>query len=422
MMMMDASKHISEKSKRRDPSAIRAIMPYTHDKEILSLGAGQPNPATFPFASMSVTLKTGETIEMDDELFSKSLSYDLTGGERSLNAWLRELQVVEHHPPYDFHVAVGSGSQDLLTKALEMAISEGDTVLVEDPTYTGILSFLETQECDLATVKTDALGAIPDSLESVLSNWPTEEGSPRRPHCFYTVPSGGNPTGVSCSLERKKAIYAICSKYDILIIEDDPYYYLQFGEKRIPSYLSIDTEARVLRCDSMSKILSAGIRIGWASGPPALIDRINMHTMVTNLQPSGMPQLVTYSLLMKWGHKGFLEHADRVADFYREKRDEFVECLDRRMKGRAEWSVPDSGMFVWLRLLGGINDSYDLIMTKAIKKKVLAIPGVAFMPHRDKNPYVRVSFSNITKQNMDEALRRLAEVVDDEAAINNIKA
>lgn len=303
-----------------------------------------------------------------------------------------------------------------------MAISEGDTVLVEDPTYTGILSFLETQECDLATVKTDALGAIPDSLESVLSNWPTEEGSPRRPHCFYTVPSGGNPTGVSCSLERKKAIYAICSKYDILIIEDDPYYYLQFGEKRIPSYLSIDAEARVLRCDSMSKILSAGIRIGWASGPPALIDRINMHTMVTNLQPSGMPQLVTYSLLMKWGHKGFLEHAGRVADFYREKRDEFVECLDRRMKGRAEWSVPDSGMFVWLRLLGGINDSYDLIMTKAIKKKVLAIPGVAFMPHRDKNPYVRVSFSNITKQNMDEALRRLAEVVDDEAAINNIKA
>lgn len=304
-----------------------------------------------------------------------------------------------------------------------MLISDGDSLLVEDPTYTGILCFLETVQCDLASVKTDALGIDPESLEHILANWPESNPSGKkdqpRPHCLYTVPSGGNPTGVSATLERKKAIYKICQKYDVIIVEDDAYYYLQFEQERTPSYLSMDVDGRVLRCDSMSKILSSGLRIGWATGPKYFIERMNMHSMVTNLQPSGIPQVMTYSLLEKWGHKGFFEHVDRVADFYREKRDQFLECLDRRMKGRAEWVIPNAGMFVWLRLLGGITDSYDLIMTKALKENVLAIPGVAFRPNKGADSYIRVSYSNITKENMDEALRRLAGVIDKEAALNS---
>lgn len=299
-----------------------------------------------------------------------------------------------------------------------MLIDPGETLIVENPTYTGALAFLENLDCSLVAADTDEFGIIPESLEKILAEWPSEQ---TRPHALYTVPSGGNPTGVSSTFERKKAVYAICSKYDVVIVEDDPYYYLQFGEKRIASYFSIDVDARVIRCDSMSKILSSGLRIGWITGPKALIERVNMHTMVTNLQPAGISQAMASALLEKWGHKGFLEHVDRVADFYREKRDEFVECLDRRMKGRAEWVVPNAGMFVWLRLLGGITDSYDLVMKKAIKENVLAIPGLAFMPYKNKNEYIRVSFSNVTKENMDEALRRLANVIDAEAEANGVK-
>lgn len=305
-----------------------------------------------------------------------------------------------------------------------MMINEGDSILVENPTYTGALSFLETLNCDLADIATDEFGIIPEALEKMLANWPESNPSGKknqpRPHCLYTIPSGGNPTGVSATLERKKAVYKICSKYDILILEDDAYYFLQFTKNRTPSFFSMDVDGRVLRCDSMSKILSSGLRLGWISGPEPLIDRINMHTMVTNLQPSGIPQAMTYGLLEKWGHQGFLDHVTRVADFYAEKRNEFVECLDRRMKGRATWSVPNAGMFVWLRLLGGITDSYDLIMTKALKENVLAIPGLAFMPQKNVNNYVRVSYSNVTKENMDEALRRLANVIDKEAAKNGV--
>lgn len=303
-------------------------------------------------------------------------------------------------------------------------INDGDSILIENPTYTGCLSFLKTLQCDLADVTTDAYGIVPESLEYMLANWPESNPSGKkdqaRPRCLYTIPSGGNPTGATATLERKQAVYNICHKYDVLILEDDAYYYLQYGSERIPSYLSLDVDGRVLRCDSMSKILSAGLRIGWISGPKPLLDCINMHTMVTNLQPSGVPQVMAYQLLEKWGHDGFFNHVDEVAAFYRQKRDEFVECLDRRMKGRAEWVVPNAGMFVWLRLLGGITDSCDLVMKKALKENVLAIPGVAFMPQGEKTEYVRVSFSNVTKENMDEALRRLASVVDQEAVINGV--
>ncbi|ORZ09018.1 pyridoxal phosphate-dependent transferase [Absidia repens] len=417
---MDYSKFISEHSKARNPSSIRALMPYMNLKTVISLGAGQPNAQTFPFAGMTVTLKNGDVLEMDPELFQRCLSYDATAGLKQLQDWLKELQIIEHHPSVEFDLAIGAGSQDLLTKGLEMFINPGDAVLVEDPAYTGALAFLQTQDCDVVGCKTDDGGMIPEAFESLLENWPTSnpygKTDQARPKVLYCHPTAGNPTGVSLSEERKRSIYAICQKYDIMILEDDAYYYLQFDNKRIASYFSLDVDGRVLRCDSMSKILSSGLRIGWVSGPKELIERMNMHTMATNLQPAGIPQLMAYELLHKWGHDGFFEHVAQVSKFYKEKRDLFVDGLDKYMVGRAEWVVPTAGMFVWLKLLNGITDSFDLVMNRALKKQVVAIPGDAFMPMGNKTPYIRVSYSNVDKDAMDEALRRLADAIDEEVA------
>lgn len=116
-------------------------------------------------------------------------------------------------------------------QALEMFAEPGSALLVEEPTYTGALSFLQTQPCDLVPVATDKEGIVPEALEEILANWPNSNPTGKkdqpRPQVIYTVPIGGNPTGVSATLERKKKTYAICQKYDVLILEDDPYYYLQ---------------------------------------------------------------------------------------------------------------------------------------------------------------------------------------------------
>ncbi|KAI9243992.1 pyridoxal phosphate-dependent transferase [Sporodiniella umbellata] len=375
---------------------------------------------------MSVTLKTGEKLQMNQELFERCLSYDYSSGLPHLVEWLKTLQKLEHNNSLDnYAISIGQGSQDVITKALETIIDPGDTVLLEEPSYTGIISYLQAQPCEAVGIMTDEEGIMPKVLDDVLNTWsshPFNKGNGKKPKALYTIPCGGNPTGASASLQRKKDVYAICQKHDLLIFEDDPYYYLQFKSPRVPSYLSIDTDGRVIRFDSMSKVLSSGLRIGWVTGPKMLVEKIDLHTMVTNIHASGISQLMVYELLNHWGYDKFFEHVETVSGFYSQKADQFIECLEKRMRGYSEWVTPTGGMFVWMKLLGGVKDSEELVLKKAIpNKKVLVIPGIAFTTAGDKSPYIRASFSNATYDQMDEGLRRLAEVIQEEADINGVK-
>lgn len=164
---------------------------------------------------------------------------------------------------------------------------------------------------------------------------------------------GCNPTGVTATLERRLEVLAIAREHHILILEDDPYYYIYFGpQPRPPSFFAL--EARdggctgiVLRFDSFSKVLSAGLRIGTVTGPDPLLRAIDMHTASLNLQVSSLTQIVTYSLLSSWGYDGFRKHAERVSEFYREKRDVFENAMKQHLDGLAEWFTPEAGMFFW---------------------------------------------------------------------------
>ncbi|KAJ3127566.1 hypothetical protein HK098_006095 [Nowakowskiella sp. JEL0407] len=382
---------------------------------MISLGGGNPNPSTFPFSSMSFTLKNGETIVISDDELRKGLQYSPTNGLPDLVSWLKNLQTVFHTPESstlpNFEICIGNGSQDVLTKAFDAFINKGDYILIDSPAYVGSLAFLKPMGVNFLEVEQDGDGVIPESLEKVLS-----EAKDRNivPKVFYTVPVGSNPAGTSTSFERKERVYEICEKYNILILEDDPYYYLQFTTPRIPSYFSLSSrptfKSRVIRFDSFSKILSAGIRIGWATGPAELIERISLHGQVTTLHASGLSQIVTLKLLQKWGVEGFLKHCDDVAEFYRVKRDVFLKCAEKRISDIATWNIPSAGMFVWINLKT-VSDTSDLIKRKAIEKKVLLVPGFEFLPNVTKTSYVRASFSLASEEEIDEALRRLRELI-----------
>ena len=172
----------------------------------------------------------------------------------------------------------------------------------------------------------------------------------------------------------------------------------------------MDTDGRVLRFDSLSKILSAGIRIGWVTGPKPLVERIVLHSQVTSLHTSGVSQVMVYALLEKWGIQGFLDHVDRVSEFYKSKKDAFIQSAEKHLTGLAEWNEPNAGMFVWLKLLG-TDDSAQLIQEKAMEKKVLMVPGFEFFPIERKTPYVRAAYSTASPEDIDVALARLAELL-----------
>ncbi|KAG0040228.1 hypothetical protein BGZ83_002623 [Gryganskiella cystojenkinii] len=415
----DYQAFLSDSSKARKPSAIRRLIPLSKLPGMISLGAGAPNADLFPFEGISISLKNGESLKVDSKVLSDSLTYGPSDGIPQLNNWLRELQTLQHAPPRPFGITIGTGSQDLVTKGLQMLITPGDNVLFESPGYVGVIAFLRHQPCNLIDVDLDSHGVVPSKLREKLDNWPTDK---RKPKMLYTVPVGGNPTGVSQTLERKKEIYEIARQHNLLILEDDPYYYLQFGEK-VPSYLSMDVDGRVLRFDSMSKILSSGLRVGWATGPVELINVMNLVTQTSNLQPSSVSQAITYTLVESWGHQGFFDHTLKVAAFYKDRSTKFCAYASKHLTSLATWVEPDAGMFVWF-YLQGIEDSFDLILNKAVEKKVLLVPGIEFFCHPQENgpsAFVRASFSNVSDEDMDLGLERLASLLREQIALQNEK-
>ncbi|KAI8834324.1 pyridoxal phosphate-dependent transferase [Chytridium lagenaria] len=407
MPIEDYSGYFTPTSSRRQPSAIRALQKYLSIPGMISLGGGNPHPSTFPITGITFKMRDGDNVEIPETDVSKALQYSATNGIPDLVAWLKNLQTLEHKPPNGgLDICVGNGSQDLLTKTFDMLLTEESTLLVEAPAYVGSLAYLRPLGCKFAEVDVDGEGLVPESLDRILSGW---EDASTKPKVLYTVPTGGNPTGASTTYERKKRVYELAQKHDFLIIEDDPYYYLQYGAARTPSYLSMDADGRVLRFDSFSKILSAGVRLGWVTGPPKLVERIVLHAQSTLLHTSGMSQMIVYHVLKKWGIEGFLAHTDSVATFYEEKAKVFLEAANKHLKGLAEWTEPTAGMFVWIKLLG-VDDSSALIV-KAADHKVLMVPGFEFYPNPRKTAYVRASFSTATAQEIDVALGRLARVV-----------
>ncbi|QRV87154.1 aminotransferase class I and II protein [Ceratobasidium sp. AG-Ba] len=446
----DYARFLARSAALRNIEGIRGLLQYELQPGLISLLAGKPNPTTFPIEEISLTLRspTGpqpyqssasesavvrETLTIKDGDIAKALQYTPTEGIPELRKLLSEYQKTEHGVNIDnieLQLMMGSGSQDLLYKAFSSLLDPGDSMLVEAPVYAGALAILEPLEADIVEIQTDPSGLSISHLRSTLESWPVGK---RLPKLIYTTPFGCNPTGATTAFERRKALLELAEEYDFLILEDDPYYYLYFGSnERPPSYLSLENtlienaevgkrQRRVMRFDSFSKVLSSGMRVGFLTGPPALLEPISSHTSAANLHSSTTTQSMVLAILKHWGRSGFHAHVSNICDFYRAKRDVFHEAMTKHFgNGLAEWTKPEAGLFFWfkLNLPPSKSDSYHLIRTKALAKGVLAVPGAAFYPSGRKSAYVRASFSLVDKQDADEALRRLAEVVKEAITVD----
>jgi len=413
--------YLSARSAARQPSAIRALQPLLSIPGMISLGGGMPNMATFPFKSFTAELVDGTRLELSGPAaLTEALQYSASGGIPRMVKHLQRLQLEEHAPPSgEARLCITTGSQDALSKAFDMFLESGDSLLVESPTYSGSLAFLKPLGAELVGVPTQGGCLVPEALREILASWDTARNA--RPRVLYTIPTGSNPTGGSLSFQQKAEVYEIAREYDLLIMEDDPYYFMQFPEKgqgRTKSFLSMDVDGRVLRFDSFSKLLSSGIRLGFATGPPALIERLELHIQSTSLHTPGLTQAFVASLFDHWAKQhngnsylGFVAHVEVVSDFYRERRDAFMAAADKHLTGLATWTPPTAGMFVWFKLIG-VSDSWPLIKEKALDKKVILVPGQSFeVPGTMPSSYVRAAYSTASHEDMDEALRRFAELL-----------
>jgi aromatic amino acid aminotransferase I len=235
------------------------------------------------------------------------------------------------------------------------------------------------------------------------------------------------------SIERRRAIYAVAQEFDLIIIEDDPYYHLQYHESPdtplLPSLLSMDTDGRVIRLESFSKILAPGSRLGWLVAPKPITDLVQYHNEISIQQPSGWVQaIITHLLLDSWGQPGWQRHLTSIRENYRQKRDHMQRICERELQGLCEWKPPAGGMFFWFKLLlpeslkrqpGHMQQLFE----RCIEYGVLLVPGWQFITlpnskhhmtlaeRADHAPYLRAGFSYEDPDKIEEALIRFSKAL-----------
>ncbi|KAM3831267.1 kynurenine/alpha-aminoadipate aminotransferase, mitochondrial isoform 3-T5 [Vipera latastei] len=377
---MNYSRFITAVSAARKASPIRVLTELMQQSppSLISLAGGAPNSNMFPFRTATIIIKDETRVEIKEELMKRALQYSASAGIPELLSWLKDLQKTFHNPPTvdyspqegQMEMCITTGSQEGLCKVFEMLINPGDNILLDAPTYPGTLAALRPLGCNIINVPSDHHGMIPKALKEVLSRWSPEDVKKLRndtPKFLYTIPNGGNPTGASLTTERKKEIYQLARQYNFLIIEDDPYYFLQFNR-------------------------------------------------VSTMHTSTFTQIMIAQLLQQWGLKGFLDHVESVVDFYKEQRDVMLNAADKWLKGLADWHIPVAGMFLWIKIKG-VPDTQELIMKKALEKQVLLVPGCSFnINSSDPSSHVRASFSLSSPSQIDQFLllqgfQRLADII-----------
>lgn len=383
------------------------------------LASGMPNPQLFPFREATVRLSDGSVLELGGDLMATGLQYGPTPGYIPLVQQLKDMTLRNHSPPRwgESDLLVTVGCQDGLAKALEMLLDPEDCVVVQEPCYSDVLCILAPLTPKFVVVSADERGMCPLSLRKGLER-AAQDGGPV-PKVMYLVPNACNPTGTTMDEARRREIYSIASEYDLIILEDDPYYFLQYDDQEPlpPSFLRLDTDGRVLRFDSFSKIFSAGLRVGYVTGPTPLLERMTWHMQASVLCPPGITQVMVSELLRKWGDEGFNKHIAKLREFYRTQRDTMLQAAEKHLAGLCEWTVPKGGIFLWFKV-PGLRDTTPMLLERAVTRDVVLVPGRDFMVE-EKKPcqYMRAAYSCATPEQMMEGMRNLARLVREELAL-----
>lgn len=386
------SDHLSRESKAREPCTLKQAAKHLKKPGLISLGGGLPSSEVFPFAEIGIkvptaphfgeaeTLQSGKTVSIGkydvrdrDGVYDLSiaLNYGQSTGSAQMMRFLTEHTEIVCKPPYaDWRVCQTVGSTGALEQALRMFLDKdrGDSVLTEDFSFSTALETIAPLGVKAFGAKIDDEGLIPEAMDEMLTNWDAKARGARKPHLLYTVPSGQNPTGATQGPERRRAIYQVAQKHDLFIIEDEPYYFLQmqpyrgpgqppapppadveeFVSSLVPSLVSMDVDGRVMRLDSLSKVLVPGSRLGWITASEQIVERYQRHAEVASQGPSGFSQVLLYKLLDEtWGHEGYLQWLMNLRVEYTRKRDRLLAaCEEHLPKDLVSWTPPAAGMFV----------------------------------------------------------------------------
>jgi len=401
---------LSARARGKEPSPIRELLRYLKIEGMISLGGGYPNPETFVFDRLDVRFKGGTTTALEGADLVAASQYGPSdahvGLRRELIEWHRAKDGVELE---DTQIVVLNGCQEGLFIAAYLFAEEDDSIALSEPAYPGALSAFRSFARNFLPVPLDEHGMNTPALDVKLAE--TQKAGGRLPKFIYTVPSGHNPGGVALSRERKRHLLEVASRYDLLVLEDDPYQLVRLdGSDPPPTIQSMDDEGRVVRLDSFSKVFAPGLRIGYASGPPDIIRQFVLFKQSSNLHTSMFIQSVLQKYMSAAGHDGFRDHIRENCRLYRENRDAMIEAAREFLPPEVTYNVPNEGMFVWF-VLPDACDARRMIEEQCEALKVLLVPGSAFSTQGGLANSMRASFSMVPPEDIREGMRRFGEMI-----------
>jgi len=381
-------------------SEIRALFAVASRPEVVSLAGGMPNLTALPIDEISKVF--ADVILQDGQV---ALQYGSGQGHPILREQITEIMALEGISAHPDDVIVTTGSQQALDLISRIFINPGDVVLAEAPSYVGALGTFRQYQAKIVHIAMDDDGLIPESLREAISS---VRASGRRIKFLYTIPNFHNPAGVTLSLVRRREIIEIARQHEILIIEDNPYGLLGFNEEPYRA-MRADDQENVIYLGSFSKTFAPGLRVGWAVAPHAVREKMVMASESTILCPSNFAQMAIsrYFATQPW-----LDQIKNFRELYRERRDAMLEALDQHFPVSATWTKPRGGFYVWATLPEGIDTK--AMLPRAITARVAYVPGTAFYADGFGTWSMRLSYCYPTPERIQEGVRRLATVIDEE--------
>jgi len=383
---------------------MRDMMAITARPDVISLAGGLPDTSTFPREAFAA-----EMDRITRNSIAEVLQYGPTEGLDLVREQIVGVMAAEGMRIEAMDVTVTTGGQqaiDLITKVL---IDPGDILICDAPTYPGAIPTFCSYEADVIQIECDADGMRIDLLEETLAELASRG---RKPKFIYSVPTFQNPGGVTLSLERRQRLVEIARENEILVVEDNPYGLLRYEGETLPTLYSLDGGSYVIYLGTFSKILSAGLRIGWIVSPTPIREKVVLGKQAADLCTSTLTQNFAGEYFRK-GH--WQEYVDDLIAIYRRRRDAMTGAMAEYFPHGATWNRPEGGLFVWATMPEAINT--EDLLARALSKGVAFVPGTsAYLDGRGINS-MRLNFSGVTEEQIIEGIRRIGEAAGEQMAL-----
>ncbi len=386
-------------------SAMREMMALTERPEVISLAGGLPDTSTFPpelYAKLMAHVAADST--------ARALQYGPTEGMAAAMECVVEVMAEEGTAVDAADMIVTTGGQQVIDLVCKALIDPGDVIVAEAPTYPGAVPTFGAYQAEVVQIEMDGDGMPIDELEAVLDRLQAEG---RRPKFIYTIPNFQNPGGVTMSLPRRRRLVQVAREQELLVLEDNPYGLLRYEGEPLPTLYSLDAASAgrggasdlVIYLGTFSKILSPGLRLGWAVAPRPVLEKLNLGKQGVDLCSSPMTQLFVAAYFADHDWRIYLE---QLKGLYRRRRDVMLDALEEHLGDRASWTKPEGGLFIWATLQGGV-DTTDLL---ARAEGVAFVPGrSAYMDGRSGASSMRLNFAGVPEEEIREGIRRVGRIM-----------